>query len=185
MWAERTSWSGGSALQGAASSRQLGRPKLARYGRATSWVLPTILLALAAVVASIAVMLAAGYVTLGSGPRGPPYCPLDVSFEEMTPSPGPLHSNCPGASNYSAGSVVFSASASGCTAPYSFAYSFGDGTHSNVANITHAYAGPGYYSGSLKVQASSGYSSMNYFCVNATAWPYLSVRSGNPAPACP
>ena len=114
------------------------------------------------------------------------WCPLDVSSEITAPTPGPTYNASPGAPAYFPnGSVVFSASASGCVPPYSFAYSFGDGAFSQEPSMVHVYPGPGYYSGSLTVEDSAGHESMSYFCVDAAGWPNLSVGSGNPAPPCP
>jgi PKD repeat protein len=102
------------------------------------------------------------------------------------PSPGYTGNISPNATHYYAnGSVVFWASASGCVAPYTYTWTFGDGTHSNLLDVTHVYPGPGYYSGSLIVDDSAGHTDSTYFCINASAWPTLIGDSGNPAPACP
>jgi PKD repeat protein len=114
------------------------------------------------------------------------YCPFNVDSEMEIPTPGTTGNTSPNATLfYANGSVVFSASASGCVAPYSFTWAFGDGTHSNLLALTHVYPGPGYYSGSLTVDDSAGHQDVTYFCINATAWPTLGGGSGNPAPACP
>lgn len=115
------------------------------------------------------------------------WCPLDVSSGVMTPHPGPTGNSSPnGTSYYANGTVVFYGSASGCTAPYTFTYVFGDGTSSSgPADVVHVYPGAGYYAGSLNVSDSSGEWQVSYFCVNASNWPNLGVGSGNPATPCP
>ncbi len=116
----------------------------------------------------------------------PSYCPLGTSTQIAAPSPGPSGNTSAGApSSIADGSVVFTASASGCVPPYSFGYVFGDGTSSDQANVTHVYPGPGYYSGSLTIRDSTGHSVESYFCIDGSNWPNLTIGSGNPAPACP
>jgi len=114
------------------------------------------------------------------------YCPFDVNNGMEIPSPGYTGNTSHNATLYYAnGSVVFWASASGCVAPYTYAWTFGDGTQSHILDVTHVYPGPGYYPGSLTVDDSAGHTDVTYFCINASAWPTLSGGSGNPAPACP
>jgi PKD domain-containing protein len=114
------------------------------------------------------------------------YCPFDVSNGMEIPTPGYTGNTSPNATSfYANGSVIFWASASGCVAPYTFTWTFGDGTHSNLLDVTHIYPGPGYYPGSLIVDDSAGHQYATYFCINATAWPNLGGGSGNPPPACP
>ncbi len=59
-----------------------------------------------------------------------------------------------------AGLVInFIGSASGGSAPYSYAWNFGDGVTSSLANPAHAYANPGSYTASLTVKDNAGISS--------------------------
>ena len=144
-----------------------------------------VVIAVVVVVAALGVWGAMVYLHPASGSsHSASYCPLDVSSSILVPTPGTVN-NSSHSVNYSAGSVVFAASASGCTAPYTYLYTFGDGTSSSAANVTHVYTKAGYYSGSLVVTAATGYASSEYFCVDASTWPNLTVGSGNPAPACP
>jgi hypothetical protein len=122
----------------------------------------------------------------GSGALSHPgYSPFNVGSGMLIPTPGNTSNTSPNATIYANGSVVFTATASGCVAPYSFTWIFGDGTQSKVANVTHVYTGPGYYPGSLTVDDSAGHQSQSYFCVDASHWPVLGGGSGNPAPPCP
>ena len=133
---------------------------------------------------SFVVLAATGSFAPQMPANKPQYCPLDVSFRIMPLSPG-TSNNSSSVGSYAPGSVAFSADASGCVPPYTFAYSFGDGTSARMAEITHVYPGAGYFSGSLVVTASTGYSSSSFFCVNAASWPNITVGLGNPAPPCP
>jgi hypothetical protein len=108
---------------------------------------------------------AVGFIRPNQGPAFA-YCPLYTSTQIQVPNPGYT-------GNISRG------------APYTYSYVFGDGSSSQEANVTHTYPGPGYYSGSLTIRDSAGHSVESYYCVNASAWPNLTVGSGNPAPACP
>lgn len=123
------------------------------------------------------------------------YCPLVTGNGMELPTPGPTHNSSPNATQaYANGSVIFWASASGCTPPYTFTWSFGDGsnhlvvsgTYTNLHPYTfvHVYPGAGYYPGDLSTADSAGHSSITYFCIDASAWPDLSGSSGNPAPHC-
>ncbi|MGC2289186.1 MAG: PKD domain-containing protein [Thermoplasmata archaeon] len=113
------------------------------------------------------------------------YCPFDTGSGMELPTSGNAGNASPNAPGYSAGSVVFTASASGCVPPYSFAWNFGDGTHSTAQNVVYVYPGPGYYSGSITIRDSAGHSAVCYFCVDAHAWPTLSGGSGSSPPPCP
>ena len=156
-----------------------------RNATAVASVTIVVAIAVLAVAAAIGAWGAKAYLHLGSNSdHSPPYCPLDVVSSILVPTPG-IVNNSSHSVNYTNGSIVFTASASGCTAPYTYLYSFGDGTSSSAANVTHVYTGAGYYPGSLVVTAATGHESTGYFCVDASAWPNLSVASGNPAPACP
>lgn len=163
-----------------------GSRKVPRRMRAVSRIIPplgAIAIGVAVAVALFVGVRAAGTYRVESPP---PWCPLDVSSQITVPTPGPTHNASPGSpASIPNGTVLFAASASGCVSPYIYDYSFGDGTSSQEPVVTHVYPGPGYYSGSLTVQASSGYRSTSYFCVDAHAWPALNVDSGNPAPPCP
>ena len=63
-------------------------------------------------------------------------------------------------------SATFSAAVSGGLAPYSYQWSFGDGSHSTQATPTHAYTLTGTYQVKLTVTDSEGYSTNSY--VNVT-----------------
>jgi hypothetical protein len=152
--------------------------------RGSSWLAVAVAVLVAAIAVAVGVLWATGFFAPHPAAKAPAYCPLDVSSEITAPSPGTSNnSSSPG--SYAPGSVVFSASASGCVPPYTFAYTFGDGTSSQMANVTHVYPAAGYYSGSLVVTASTGAGSSSFFCVNATAWPNISIGSGSSALACP
>jgi hypothetical protein len=151
-----------------------------------------VLVLLVVVVATSAGVLiySASQPTAGSGTpsgssSGSSYCPLDVTSGMAFPRPGHTGNTSSNATTYAYGSVVFTASASGCVAPYAFSYVFGDGHQSQQPDVNHVYPGPAYYSGSLTVGDSTGHQSVTYFCVNATAWPTLSGGSADPAPPCP
>ncbi len=131
------------------------------------------------------VLLYSSSLTPASSPADASYCPFDVSNGMSFPEPGQTGNVSPNATSYAVGSVVFTASATGCVAPYTFTCAFGDGGQSQQPDVTHVYPGAGYYSGSLTVDDSAGHPSVNYFCVNASAWPVLGGASGNPAPPCP
>ncbi|MCL5678448.1 MAG: PKD domain-containing protein [Candidatus Thermoplasmatota archaeon] len=62
-------------------------------------------------------------------------------------------------------SATFSAAVSGGLAPYSYHWSFGDGSQSTLATPTHAYASKGTYQVKLTVTDSEGYSTNSYFNV--------------------
>ena len=114
------------------------------------------------------------------------YCPFNTGSGMEFPRPGPTGNVSPNATSYYAnGSVLFTATASGCVPPYSFTWVFGDGTQSNVQNLVHVYPGPGYYSGSLTVHDSAHHSTVSYLCINASAWPNLAGASGSSPPSCP
>jgi PKD repeat protein len=149
------------------------------------WQVAALLVVVVATSAGVFAYSAALPAASPRGSSGGSYCPLDVSSGMTFPQPGQTGNTSSNATPYPDGSVVFTASASGCVAPYAFTYNFGDGQQSQQPDVTHVYAGAGYYSGSLTVGDSAGHHSVTYFCVNATAWPDLSGGSGNPAPPCP
>lgn len=149
------------------------------------WQVAALLVVVIATSAGVFAYSAAHPATGPTSSSGSSYCPLDVTSGMAFPTPGLTGNTSSNGTPYADGSVVFTASASGCVAPYTYAYVFGDGHQSQQPDVTHVYPGAGYYSGSLTVADSAGHQSVTYFCVNATAWPNLGGGSGNPAPPCP
>lgn len=111
------------------------------------------------------------------------YCPFDTGSGMELPTPGYTGNVSPNATTYADGSVVFTASASGCVPPYSFEWSFGDGTYSSAPNVVHVYSGAGYFAGSITIRDSAGHEAVSYFCINATDWPTL-TGGGSSSPGC-
>jgi PKD domain len=142
--------------------------------------------AVASVVAALvaAVIGAAGgagivaYVGVNSN-----YCPFETGAGMELPTPGYTGNVSPNATTYEDGSVVFTASASGCVPPYSFEWSFGDGTYSSAPNVVHVYSEPGYFAGSITIRDSAGHQAISYFCINATDWPTLTGGQSS-SPGC-
>ncbi len=64
--------------------------------------------------------------------------------------------------------VAFSARPTGGLAPYTYAWDFGDGTSSTVADPSHTYAAPGTYRVTLVVQDSLGTRTSSEFTVGAS-----------------
>ncbi|MDE1819913.1 MAG: PKD domain-containing protein [Euryarchaeota archaeon] len=112
------------------------------------------------------------------------YCPFNTPWGMEIPLPGDWNES-PNATDYLNGSVVFWASASGCTPPYSFSWSFGDGSSSALTNVVHVYSAAGYYPGSLITRDSTGHHATAFFCIDASQWPALTARTGSSPPACP
>ncbi len=52
--------------------------------------------------------------------------------------------------------IAFTAQVSGGTAPYGYAWTFGDGTTSNAASPSHSYSQPGHYTVSVTVTDAAG-----------------------------
>jgi hypothetical protein len=147
-----------------------------------------------AVLATVAVAASAGAgILLSLSPATSPvmpagtstYCPFDTGNGMEFPTPGDTGNVSPNATGYADGSVIFSATASGCVPPYTFEWTFGDGTYSTLANVVHVYPGPGYYPGSIAINDSAGHHAVSYFCINATDWPNVSGSGGYPPPPCP
>lgn len=110
-----------------------------------------------------------------------PWCPLSTSISSYAPPPG--HDSNNSSSDDQNGSVVFSARASGCVAPYGVHWNFGDGTTSSSWRLVHVFPGPGVYSGSVTISDSAGHHSISYLCTWSDPWPYMeqgSTTNSNP-----
>jgi PKD repeat protein len=79
------------------------------------------------------------------------------AFESGTGSPSPLTANAGSDRAATVGTpVAFTGSASGGTAPYTFAWSFGDGASGTGATTGHAYPAAGTYTIALTVTDAAG-----------------------------
>lgn len=81
--------------------------------------------------------------------------------------------------------VSFTASASGGVAPYSFIWSFGDGTSAIGNNVTHTYSSPGAYNVTMTLTDSIGSTSKtsSLVTVQSSGPPVVTVSSPTPNPA--
>ena len=73
-------------------------------------------------------------------------------------------------------SVVFGATPSGGTAPYSYSWNFGDGTLSSSQNLTHLYTGSGSFTAQVTLTDARGHSSTGSAVV--TVSPTLAGSAG-------
>ena len=80
-------------------------------------------------------------------------------------------------------SATFSASVNGGLAPYSYQWSFGDGSNSTDATPGHTYTSKGTYQVELRVTDSEGYTSTSYHNVTVTAGSSSSGTSSSKAPS--
>jgi PKD repeat protein len=85
--------------------------------------------------------------------------------------------------------VSFASSASGGTAPYSYYWSFGDGSVATAQNVSHTYWGAGTFSVFVEVRDGSGQLAVEYTtitvenrsCGNCSAIPTLNVPTSTGA----
>ena len=71
--------------------------------------------------------------------------------------------------------LVGNASASNGLPPYSYLWSFGDGSTSSGRNASHAYARPGTYVVTTEVKDSTGASNNSFTAVNVVAPPSIAI----------
>ncbi len=79
--------------------------------------------------------------------------------------------------------VTFSGSSTGGTAPVSLAWDFNDGSHSGVANPSHAFAAPGTYAVQLTVTDAVGMSATKTVAIAVNALPVASATASTNTPA--
>jgi len=113
--------------------------------------------------------------------RADGYCAFEAGIGMEIPTTG-QNGNLSG---FSPGSIIFTSTASGCTPPYTFSWTFGDGTYSNLPNVTHVYSHHGDFSGSIVISDSAGHMAASYFCIDAQSWPSLTATGGSSPPPCP
>ena len=77
----------------------------------------------------------------------------------------------------------FAAKVSGGSPPYTFRWSFGDGTTSTAAAPTHAYASPGSYFAQVVVQDSAGRYGYDTEIVRLTVPPIITYAATSTSPA--
>lgn len=79
--------------------------------------------------------------------------------------------------------VAFTGSSTGGTGSATYSWDFGDGTHSSVSSLGHAYAGPGAFTVTLTVTDAAGVSATATVSVTVAALPVATASASTNAPA--